>query len=163
MKSHHDLFAAQSLFNEALSGEFHPPTDLLRRAHRLSRLAFTVAQRGDPYKDFFGRVHPEGQTYTPSWANESGAELWLPGDAEPFARQLIIGERCGRHPRQISFTHEPTRMASIAPKDYLVVRDSKGEEEAAYHISALGPDMDRARNEIAERAQDFYDGLKPNR
>ena len=163
MRSQHDVFATQGLFIEALGGEFTPPTDPLHRTHRLSRLALGVAQKGRAYIDSIGHEYPEGRVYTPSWANRSVAELWLPEDGEPFGRQLIIGEDYGSYPREILFTYEPTRMAGIETKDYLVVRDTRNQDEEVHHISSLGPEMDNTRNMIAERAQDFYDKLKPNK
>lgn len=163
MKTQHDVFAAGTLFLEALSGDFHPPTDTLGRTHKLSRLALGVAQKGNVFIDSLGREYPDGKIYKPTWANRSTAQLWLPEDGEPFAQQLIIGENYGNYPREILFTHEPTRIAGVPQNDYLVIRDTKTKLEEAHHIAALGPKMDAVRSSVAEHAQDFYNGLKPNR
>ena len=159
MKSR-DAFIKNVLFNEALSGEFSPITDSQKRTHRLSRLTLAAAQKGHAFKDEFGYSHPDGRVYSPSWAPMSVAELWLPqndSNNDPFWQQLIIREDCGRWPRQILFTHEPTRMLGCSAANFLVVRDTGTQEEISYHIAELGSNMDKARAEIAERAQDFYD------
>ncbi|MBP9667614.1 hypothetical protein KBD87_02305 [Candidatus Saccharibacteria bacterium] len=161
MTTRHELLSGDYRLFEALSGDFSPKIDP-DREHRLSRVALAVAEKGRIYVDpDTGFEYPEGLVYTPSWARGSVAELWVPNDREQFNQQVVLQESYGRHPRRISFTHEPTRMPGIPRKNYLVVRDTRGNDEAAYDLSD-DASLAKVRYEVANRALDFYDFLKPN-
>lgn len=59
------------LFYDALSGDFHPPTDPDGKAHTLARLSVATVAKGDHEKD----GEEDFYYYRPSWAYDIGASV----------------------------------------------------------------------------------------
>lgn len=137
---------ADARWLDALGGDFYPPTDPEHRAHKLSRLAVATMEKG---------IGPEDcRDYVPSWAPDTYAMLEQSGGEEPTESSLTIAEITGRWPRVISFGHEIT---SLTNNHYLIIRE-RG-LEAPYQLDgSMDPGV--IQRDVAEIAQDFYDGLR---
>lgn len=142
-------FRPNGKFYDALSGEFYPPSDKLRRAHTLARLAVGVCEKGEEYKG--------GLLYYPTWAETSYAAVWQPENRLPSDTQVIIGEAYGRWPLEVGFSHVKTNPAMGPDKDILHITFRNEEEN--YELE-IGEKLLLARQRVTDLSQHFYDTLK---
>ena len=145
-------FNVRPLFYDALSGEFHPPSDELRRAHTLGRLAYAGVSKGDvdliddggdPYLQY---------RYRPSWAPH-----------------VLTIANCDMDEEEA-----PTRLTSIELRDS-VGRSVLMADENMYgpqniHVGtletdirlplSLGDELAQARLLVARTTQVFFDSAQ---
>ncbi|RYX78639.1 hypothetical protein EON76_02865 [bacterium] len=77
-KSQYDGIDFHGLFYDALSGEFFPPQDTLKRTHTLGRLAYATALNSLPtVNEVQTNTFLYEHVYTPTWA--SGLEVTTSG------------------------------------------------------------------------------------
>ncbi len=134
---------AEPTLYAVLSGEFHPPSDPLGRAHKLAKLADAAAEKGTANEA--GNI----LVYSPSWAPDSVTRLVLPGtSADTF--QLDIDKKDGMA-NGFSVMKVPVGLARVA---FLVVNSHRDGTEKSFPLTTNEPT--EVRDYITERAQAFF-------
>jgi len=139
------------LIYDALSGEFRPPSDPMKRTHTLGRLAFASAEKGDEVFDIEPEAIDRGiraYRYIPSWAQDLGSTVLL--------------DESGRYPILSSL-----RMLANHP-DWLEVVDLANPNITKIELKpskitlplSLGDDLIIAREIVAGAAQAFFDRVE---
>lgn len=141
-------------FYDALSGEFHPPTDTERRAHTLGRLLLATYEKGDVVDP---HSHREMRTYQPSWAPIHSTVHISHWDIHSLTLVDEVGERV----MQFEHTLEGKRDVTTN-KDYRTIRihdsDFPGKPVFEQRLGH-GLDYNSVRNVVTRSAQDFFDGV----
>lgn len=130
------------LFYDALSGEFIPRSDELKRIHTLGRLSVASYQKGDVTED--SKLDTRTIQYVPSWASQVTVKT----------RWHV--ESCGDVLTRLSLVDTQGGKLSI----YHSVEDDKLElftNSAAHYLDfALGAALTSARQVITDSAQSFF-------
>jgi hypothetical protein len=149
-------FDAYPLFYEALSGEFQPPGDPLKRTHTLGRLSIAAYQRGEATDMPTGLmlpnfIHgPEAYRYTPSWAPSVEATTVV--DALPFG-PLLKG--------LVLSSHDSDALAFFNDRDAERQRGLRFQvgDQASFMALRLD-DIDEVKTTVTLAAQMFFEAYE---